>query len=75
MARKPVSDQLRDAVRKCGKTRYRISQETGIPQSTLSRFVNLGHGLTLDNVDLLCECIGVSLTGPNRKKVRRGEHL
>lgn len=42
----------------CGKTRYRISQETGIPESILSRFVNAKAGLSLANIDLLCECIG-----------------
>ena len=40
-----VSEQLRRAVETCGQTRYRISQETGIPESVLSRFVAGGAGV------------------------------
>ena len=62
MARKPLlSDQLRRAISVSGKTRYRISIETGISESILSRFVNQGAGLSLANVDKLCECIGAEL--------------
>ena len=56
-----LGDQLRDAIRKCNKTRYRISMETGIEQSALSRFVNGTAGLGLENIDLLAECIGARL--------------
>jgi hypothetical protein len=43
------------------KTRYRISMETGISESILSRFINRGAGLSLANVDKLCDCIGAEL--------------
>lgn len=62
MAAKPFGDQLREAVLRCGLSRYRISQETGIPQSNLSRFVNQGAGLSLENIDKLCRCIGAELS-------------
>lgn len=58
---KSISDQLRESIRQCGKTRYRISAETGISESILSRFVNRGAGLSLANIDILCECIGATL--------------
>ncbi len=62
MAKKhPISDQLRAAIRQCGKTRYRIAQETDISESILSRFVNRGAGLSLANIDKLCECIGAEI--------------
>jgi hypothetical protein len=62
MARKaPISDQLRKAVQESEMSRYRISLETGIPQSVLSRFLNQGHGLSLESIDKLCECIGAEL--------------
>jgi hypothetical protein len=60
-AKRRVSDQLRQAIRDCGKTRYRISVETGISESILSRFLNRGAGLSLANIDLLCESIGAEL--------------
>ena len=62
MAKKrPISEQLREAIRRSGETRYRISLETGISESILSRFVNRGAGLSLANIDILCECIGARL--------------
>jgi hypothetical protein len=63
----PISDQLRQAVLRSGKTRYRIGIETGIAHSIISRFINHGAGLSMANVDKLCECIGVSLVTRGRQ--------
>jgi hypothetical protein len=65
---KPFSDQLRDAVRHAGKTRYAISKETGIAQSILGRFVNDGAGLSLASIDKLCEALGVGLGSNSRRR-------
>lgn len=59
---KPLSEQLREAVLQCGRTRYRISKETGITEAQLSRFVNGHADLALPTIDKLCECIGARLT-------------
>jgi hypothetical protein len=62
MAKKLVSEQLREAIERSGKTRYRIHKETGIAESQLSRFVNdPSVSLSLKNIDKLCECIGTEL--------------
>jgi hypothetical protein len=61
MRKKPISDQLRYSVLHCGKSRYRISQETGITEAQLSRFVNGHADLALATIDILCECIGAEL--------------
>jgi hypothetical protein len=61
MAKRSVINDLRKAVFRCGKTRYRICKETGILQSTLSRFVHGQTGLGPDAFDALCECIGARL--------------
>jgi hypothetical protein len=61
MAKKIFSDQLREAVERSGKTGYRLSAETGIAQSILSRFVKQGAGMSLANIDKLCEAVGVRL--------------
>lgn len=69
-----ISEQLRDVVRGCGMTRYRLSMETGIAESVLSRFINHGSGLSLANIDKLCECVGVRLTQdakPKKPKPRK----
>lgn len=71
MAAKPVSEQLREAIRKCGKTRYRISKETGIPQATLSRFVSGLAGMGWESIDKLCKCIGVRLTTESESTKRK----
>ena len=69
MAKKLISDQLRAAINRSGKTRYRISIEAGITQSQLSRFVNdPSVSLSLRNIDKLCECIGAEL-------VLKAEHV
>ncbi|MCH7791340.1 MAG: helix-turn-helix transcriptional regulator [Planctomycetes bacterium] len=62
-----VSETLRTAVETCGQTRYRIAQETGINESTMSRFVASGRGLSMDNCDRLCVYLGLEL------KVKRGK--
>lgn len=56
------SEQLRRAVRKSEKSRYRIARETGIHESTLSRFLNQGFGLSMESIDRLCDCLGARLT-------------
>lgn len=63
-----ISDQLREAIERSGKSRYRISIETGIQQSTLSRFIQQGTGLSLENIDRLCEYLGAELKFKNAKR-------
>jgi transcriptional regulator with XRE-family HTH domain len=60
---KPFSEQLRRAILESDKTRYAIAKETGIAQSTLSRFVNQGAGLSMESIDRLCECLNLTLKG------------
>ncbi len=62
------SARLRRAVRESGMTRYAISKKTGIPESTLSRFVVGGGGLAMHNLDLLVEVLGLELV---EKECRR----
>ncbi len=72
----PFSDQLRQAILRSKKTRYRISAETGIAQSILSRFVREEGGMRLDNIDLVMEAIGgrlqVDAEEPKRKRSKKG---
>jgi transcriptional regulator with XRE-family HTH domain len=55
----PIAEQLRRAIERSGKTRYRISMESGISQAVLSRFVNRQRELSLANADALCEALGL----------------
>lgn len=68
-----VTEQLRRAVEKCGETRYAISKATGIPASVLSRFVAGGRGLRSENIDRLCEHLGLELAAKRGRRSRKGK--
>ena len=62
--RPAVSDRLRAAIvaaKAAGVSRYRISRETGLEQSALSRFVNGKTGLDTGSVDKLAAFLGLDL--------------
>ena len=64
------SETLRQAIEDSGLSRYRISQETGIEQSALSRFMSGKTGLSTSTIDKLAELLGLELVvrGPKKKK-------
>ena len=69
------SDQLRNAVRDCGTTRYALAKQLDISESTLSRFLSGERGLTLDSVDKLADVLGLRIVVTVQKAarpVRRG---
>lgn len=57
-----VTATLRTALKQCGKSRYRVSKDTGIPEATLSRFVMRKIPLRGKNIDTLCTYLGLILT-------------
>jgi plasmid maintenance system antidote protein VapI len=57
-----VTATLRATLEKCGQTRYAVSKATGIPESTLSRFVAGGKPLRGENIDKLADYLGLVLT-------------
>ncbi|MDX2147330.1 MAG: helix-turn-helix transcriptional regulator [Planctomycetota bacterium] len=57
-----VTATLRTALERCGQTRYAVSKATGIPESTLSRFVAGGKPLRGENIDKLADYLGLVLT-------------
>jgi len=66
------SNKLTDQIRKCiddsGVTRYRIAQDTGIDESALAKFYNGKRGLSLDNLDRLCEYLGLRIVMDRKPK-------
>ena len=70
--RPKLSDQLRRAIDTCGKSRYEISQDTGIDQATLSRFINEKGGLSIPVLDLLGDYLGLNITVGNKPRKRKG---
>ncbi|HEX4592261.1 MAG TPA: helix-turn-helix transcriptional regulator [Gemmataceae bacterium] len=65
-----MSDQVRRAVDASGLSRYRISKEIGVAESTMSRFMSGQGGLSMENLDALAELIGLDIAGPRRPKKR-----
>ncbi len=61
MAKKTLTEQLRQFVAKCALTRYRIAKLTGLPESTLSRFVVNGQSPKMATADKLAEVLGLEL--------------
>jgi hypothetical protein len=62
------SEQLRAAIRDCGRSRYALSKETEISQSNLSRFVRGESRLSPGSIDKLVAALGLEL-----RPVRRGK--
>ena len=67
---KALSDQIRDAARRTGLTRYAISKETGISQPTLMRFME-GRVVTSETLDILAEYLGLRLEKPPQRSRKR----
>lgn len=69
MSKKPLlSAVVREAIEASGKTRYQISQDTGIAQSMLSRFVNGERGLSLAALDVLLPYLGIEVKPPQKPR-------
>jgi plasmid maintenance system antidote protein VapI len=69
---KAPSEVLREAILACGRSRYALARESGVPESALSRFVNRERGLGLENVDRLAVALGLRLVqAPKRKGTKR----
>lgn len=63
-----MSDVIRQTVETAGLSRYAISQATGVPQSALSRFVSGERGLSMENLDALCEFFHLELKPGTSKR-------
>lgn len=64
MAKKRVklSDQVRQAVKASGLSRYRICKTLGIAESTLSRFMSAQGGLSMEYLDALADLLSLDIS-------------
>jgi transcriptional regulator with XRE-family HTH domain len=58
---KTFTEQLREAIEKSGESQYAIAKATGINQGNLSKFLSGERGMSLDNIDLLCDYLKLKL--------------
>ena len=67
-----IMDELREMVESSGISRYRISNDTGIHESQLSRFIHGKRGLSIEVVEQLVEYFGSEIViRRSRKKGKR----
>jgi predicted XRE-type DNA-binding protein len=62
-----LTDQLRCAIDASPLSRYRICQELGINQSSMSRFMHRQAGLTVDALDALADFLDLQLAAGKRR--------
>lgn len=67
MKRKAFSDEIRDVVRKSGRTNYSLAAEMKTSPSTLWRFSTGKGGLSLELLDRLAVILDLHATGPKDK--------
>ncbi len=76
-----ILDEIRRAIEASDKTRYRLSKETSIPQSQLSRLMTGEKGLSFEALERLVEAMGLEIiirqkktqTMAIRRKVKHGK--
>ena len=64
-----IIETIRKHIKSCGKTRYRIAQETGVGEDQLCRIMQ-GKTCTLETSEKLLRYFGLELTPKKKKKVR-----
>lgn len=57
---KSMADQLRDAMRRSGKSTNQIAKAAGVPQTTLSRFLS-GKDMSIHRASLVAKHLGLRL--------------
>lgn len=69
------TDEVRDAIESSGLSRYRLSMESGVAQSVLSRFMNGTRGLSTETLDKLAVVLRMSVVskGPTQAVRARQE--
>jgi len=65
---RPLSDQLRAAVKHSTLSRYAICKAIALDQSAMSRFMRGERGLSLEVIDKLGLLLGLRLANPKAKK-------
>ncbi|HEY1378992.1 MAG TPA: helix-turn-helix transcriptional regulator [Gemmataceae bacterium] len=67
-----LSDQVRRAVDASGLSRYRISKEIGVAESTMSRFMAGRTGLSMEYLDRLADLLGLNITATKTTTAKKG---
>ena len=71
--REKFSEQIRRAIEASGRTRYWLSQQTGIDQATLSRFMLGKAGLSMEALDSIAGIFGWTLQYESKPTSKRSK--
>lgn len=66
-----ICDKLKQAIEKSPKSRYRLSKETGIEQSQLSRFMAGTRILGIESIEKLAKALGFELVMKKKAQKRK----
>jgi transcriptional regulator with XRE-family HTH domain len=66
-----IAEQLQNAIRDAGESRYSISKRTGISQAMLSRVLSGERGMRLEMIDRLMDGLGLEIVIRPRRKPRK----
>jgi transcriptional regulator with XRE-family HTH domain len=61
MKREPLPERLRTAIRKSGKTIYRIAVESGVAHPVILRFMSGERDIRLETAEKLAATLGLRL--------------
>ena len=64
-----ILENIREAIKKTGISRYRIAKETGVDQTVLHRIFK-GGGCSIETANTLMEYLGLKII---QKKQKRGK--
>ena len=71
LAMAPIFDDIRNAIKASGTSRYRISQDLGISEGQLSELMAGTKGLSVEALERLVEYLGLEVViRPKRQKGR-----
>ena len=59
---KTFSEQLKEAIEASGHSNFNLAFQSGVSESTLSRFLNGRNGLNSDSIDKLVETLEIKVT-------------
>jgi DNA-directed RNA polymerase specialized sigma54-like protein len=62
-----IVETIRKHIEACGKSRYRISQDTGVDEATLCRIV-AGKTCSIETADILLKYFRLELVSKKRNK-------
>jgi DNA-binding phage protein len=62
-----ILESLTKAIQKSGKSRYKISKDTGIDNAVLCRIVS-GGSCSIETADKLCKYLGLEIVPKKRKR-------